>query len=158
MVDDPEGHAKRTAALEPSKTTTSRVVEANSPRTSEDPGDAMDDDARHPDEPTEPPDNAKSARVRGGQRRVEVDVSRMLRGRADKTVGSDSTMGTRTELDSDEGVPGSTEVDPEDPGSAMDRREDVEVEPGGKTEARRTGSIAHKDVDVDVDREVGEMR
>ena len=71
MVDNPGGHSKCTAALEPSKTTTSRVVEANSPRTSEDPGDVTDDDAHHPDEPTEPPDNAESARVRGGEERVE---------------------------------------------------------------------------------------
>jgi len=36
-----------------SETTMREVVEANLPRSSEDPGDAMDDDARHPDESTD---------------------------------------------------------------------------------------------------------
>ena len=94
MVDDPGGHSKHTAALEPSKTTTSRVVEANSPRTLEDPEDATDDDARHPDKPTEPPDNAESTRVRGGEERVEERVSRVSTGCADEMAESGGTTGT----------------------------------------------------------------
>jgi hypothetical protein len=62
-----------------SETTTSEVVEADSPRSSEDPGDATDDDVRHPDESTEPPDNAESARVRGGEARVQARVSKVSR-------------------------------------------------------------------------------
>ena len=42
MVDDPGGHAKHTAVLKPSEMTTSQVVEANSPRPLEDPGDTTD--------------------------------------------------------------------------------------------------------------------
>ena len=59
------------------------VETRNSPRPPEDPGDATDDDVRHPDEPTEPPDDAESARVQGGEERVKADVSR---GRADETA------------------------------------------------------------------------
>ena len=136
MLDDPGGHAKRTVALELSETTTSRVVKANSPRPTEDPGDATDDDARHPNEPTEPHDDAESARVRGGKERVEGRVSRMLTGRTNETAESGGATGARTELDSDEGVPGSAEDDPEDLGGGMDRHVDVEVEPGGETETR----------------------
>ena len=113
----------------------------NSPRTSEDPGDATDDDARHPDEPTEPPDDAESARVRGGQRRVEVDVSRMSRGRADETVGSDSTTGARTKSEGDEDGPGNPKNAPDD------------VEPGGETNAERSGRVAREIADARVDKE-----
>ena len=111
----------------------------NLTRPPEDPGDVTDDDARHPDEPTEPPDDAESARVRDGEERAEARWSRVSeasRGRADKTAESGGTTGAQTESRSDEGVPGNAKVDPEDPGSTTDRREDVEVEPGGETEAR----------------------
>ena len=130
----------------------------NSPGLPEDPGDATDDDARHPNEPTKSPDDAESARVRGGEERVEERVPRGLRGRADETVGSDSTMGARTESRNDEGVPGSSEVDPEDPGGATDRREEVQVEPGGKAGAERSGSVVHESADTDVDEEIGGAR
>ena len=59
------------------------VETRNSPRPPEDPGDVTDGDVRHPDEPTEPPDDAESARVQGGKERVKADVSR---GCADETA------------------------------------------------------------------------
>ena len=132
--------------------------QTDSPRPPEDPGDATDDDSRHPDEPTEPPDDAESARVRGGEGRVEADVERSSRGRADETVGSDSAMGARTESRNDEGVPGSSKDDPEDPGGATDRRDVVEVEPGGETMGRRSGRVADESADAEVDEEVGGAR
>ena len=46
----------------------------NPTRLPEDPGNATDDDARYPDKPTEPPDDAESTRVRGGEERVEERV------------------------------------------------------------------------------------
>ena len=172
VVDDPHGHVdypggcaeppvartKHMATPEGGEMTTNGVVEADSPRPSEDLGDATDDDARHPDEPTEPPDDAESARVRGGEERIEERVSRMLTGRANETAESGGATGARTESDSDEGVPGSAEDDPEDQGGATDRRKVVEVEPGSETKARRSGSVAHEDVDADLDREAGEAR
>ena len=121
----------------------------NSTRPPEDPGDATDDDARHPDEPTEPPDDAESVRVRDGEERVEARVSEASRGRADKTVGPDSATGAQTKSRNNEGVPGSSEDDPEDPGGATDRRDDVEVEPGGETKVRRSRSVAHGHADAD---------
>ena len=115
----------------------------------EDPRDATDDNARHPDEPTEPPDDTESARVRDGKERVEVRVSKVSRGCADETVGSDSAAGAQTESRSDEGAPGGTEDAPDSPGGGTDRRADVEVEPGGETEVRRSRSVAHGHADAD---------
>ena len=105
--------------------------------------------ARHPDEPTEPPDDAESARVRDGEERVGARVSEVSRGRADETVGSDSAAGAQTESRSDESAPGSTEDAPDSPGGGTDRRADVEVEPGGETEVRRSRSVAHGHADAD---------
>ena len=133
-------------------------VTKNSPRLPEDPGDATDDDTCHPDEPTEPPDDAESMRVRDSEERVEARVSEVSTGRADETAESDSTTGTRTESDSDEGMPGSSEDDSEDPGGGTDRHEVVEVEPGGETTDRRNGSVADEDADADVGRVAGEAR
>ena len=72
-VHDPGGcaeqqitHTNDLATAETSETTTSRAIEANSPRPSRDPADAMDDDTHHPDESAEPPDQPEGARVRGG--------------------------------------------------------------------------------------------
>ena len=99
--------------------------------------------------------------MRDGDERAEARWSRVSeasRGRTDKTAESGGTMGARTESRSDEGVPGNAKVDPEDPGSATDRCEDVEVEPGGETKARRSGHIAHEDTDTIVDDEVEGMR
>ena len=99
----------------------------------------------------QPPDDAESARVRDGEERAEarwLRVSEASRGRADKTAESGGTTGTRTESRSDEGVPGSAKVDPEDPGGGTDRREVIKVEPGGETEARRSECVAHKDADA----------
>ena len=59
----------------------------------EDPGDATDDNAHHPDKPTEFPDNTESARVRGGEERIKARVSRTSRGCADTTVGSGGDEG-----------------------------------------------------------------
>ena len=53
-------------ATETSETTTSRAIEANSPRPSRDPADVTDDDTHHPNEFAEPPDQPEGARVRGG--------------------------------------------------------------------------------------------
>ena len=133
-------------------------VTKNSPRLPEDPGDATDGDACHPDEPTEPPDDAESMRVRDSEERVEARVSEVSTGRADETAESDSTTGTRTESDSDEGMPGSSEDDSEAPGGGTDRHEVVEVEPGGETTDRRNGSVADEDADADVGRVAGEAR
>ena len=80
----------------------------------------------------------------------------MLTGRANETAESGSATGARTELDSDEGVPGSSEDDPEDPGGGVDRHNDVEVEPGSETEVRRSECVMHEDADVDIDWDVGE--
>ena len=129
-----------------------------SPRQPEDPGDATDDDAHHPDEPTEPPDNTESARVRGGEERVEERVSEASRGRADETAESGGTTGARTESRSDKGVPGNTKVDPEDPGGATNSCEVVEVEPGGETADGRDECVAHGDAYTEVDEEAGEQR
>ena len=51
--------------------------QTNPPRPTEDPGDATDDDARHPDKPTEPPDDTESARVQDGEERVGARWSRV---------------------------------------------------------------------------------
>ena len=88
----------------------------NPTRLPENPGDVTDDDTCHPDEPTEPPDDAESTRVQGSEERVEVRVSRVSRGCADEMAESGGIMGTRTESRSDEGVPGSARVNPEDLG------------------------------------------
>ena len=133
----------------------------NSPRPLEDPGDATDDGARHPVKPTEPPDNAGSARVRDGEERVDARWSRVSeapRGRTDEMVRPGSNAGARTDSEGDEDVPWSIQDDPEDPGDSADRRDGIEVEPDGETEARRSRSIAHEDADTDVYREAGGER
>ena len=130
----------------------------NLTRPPEDPGDATDDDVRHPDEPTEPPDDAESARVRGSEERVEARVSRAPRGRADEMVGPGGDAGAQTDSGGDEGVPGSAEVDPEDPGGATNSREVVEAEPGGETADGRDECVAHGDAYTEVDEEAGEQR
>ena len=53
-------------------------------------------------------------------------------------------------------MPGSTKDDPGDPGSGTDRCDDIEVEPGGKTEVRQSECVAHEDADADVNWDVGE--
>jgi hypothetical protein len=55
-VERPIGQTNNPATVGTSETTSSRAVEADSPRPSEDPVDATDDDAPHPDKPTEPPE------------------------------------------------------------------------------------------------------
>ena len=119
----------------------------NPTRPPEDPGDAMDDDARHPDEPTEPPDDTESARVRGGEERVEMMVSKAPR--EDPKGAGDGDEERRP-------------VRPDKPSSnaqvELRDSEDVQVEPGGETKARRSGSVAHENADAAVDEEVGEAR
>ena len=61
-------------------------------RPSKDPEDTTGDGKRHPDEPTEPPDQPKGASARGGEERVKGRVPTASKGRMGATVrpGSDS--------------------------------------------------------------------
>ena len=61
----------------------------NPHRPSEDPADAMGDDKRRPDAPTEPPNKPEGTRGRRSQERVETRVLRALRA-VEEDPGEDS--------------------------------------------------------------------
>ena len=116
-------------------------------RPSEDLADATDDEEHHPDEPTKPPDKPEGMARHGDKRSVEGVQLRELR------VSRVSMEGAQTTDDGDDDT-----VKMHRPTKPKDPPDDVEVEPGGETKARRCGSVAHEDVDADVDWDVGEAR
>ena len=101
LGDNPSDPAK----VPTSETEWSQAVKANPARPSEDPGDTTGDDERHPDEPTEPPDQPKGARVRGGEERVEASASEssMSKDCTDATVELRSDADARTDRGDVEG-------------------------------------------------------
>ena len=122
-----------------------------------------DDDARHPDEPTEPPDDAESARVRDGEEWVEVDPGG---GKTDvERDGSVAHEDADADIDREVGEwRRDAQVEGENGGTRRDVStearvsRDVQVKPGGEVDAERNGSAAHEDVDAMVDDEVEGMR
>ena len=103
----------------------------------------MGDDACHPDESAEPPDNAESTRERGGVQRVEMTMSRAIK----EGPGEDDEEEHRPER-------------PDEPSNKLQVKSggptDVQVEPGGETKAEQIKRAAHKDVGAEVDRKVAE--
>ena len=120
-------------------------------RPSEDPADATGDDERRPEEPTEPPDKPEGMGWRGSKQRVgevELRVSRV------------STEGAETAGDNgdEELRPGKPEEPPDRPQVESTEPADIQVEPGGGTDAERNGSVAHESADAGVDGGVVGMR
>jgi hypothetical protein len=115
----------------------------NPTRPSRDPADATGDDEHRPDAPTEPPDMPEGTRGRGSWERVETGVSRASR-EVEGGPGDDDEE--HRSLRSDE--------PPDEPSTETRDRPAVQVEPGGETEAKRNGSIAHGNADAEVDSEV----
>ena len=120
-------------------------------RPSEDPADATGDDERRPDEPTEPPDKPEGMGWRGSEQRV---------GEVELRVSRASTEGAEAAGDD-----GDEERRPVKPNEPPDRPQvestdpaNIQVEPGGETDAERNGSVAHESADAGVDGEVVGMR
>lgn len=74
-----------------------------------------DDDAHHPDEPTERPDQPEGTRAQGGKERVEAKLSSVSQDPTDTTVGSGSDTGAQTKSGFAMDVPGNAQEEPEDP-------------------------------------------
>ena len=154
---------------------------SNPTRPSEDPGDVTDDDARHPDEPTEPPDMPEGTRRRGIQEQVETRVSGASRGGAEGT-GDDGVETRRPEkpnkpnhevegardeavetrllkgsrgaeespgVDGDEERrPGWPDEPPDKPYGAPREPNSAQVKPGGATNIKSDGDVAHECADA----------
>ena len=119
-------------------------------RPSEDPAEATGDDERHPDEPTEPPDKPEGAGRRDGEQSVEEVES------SEVEVLRASTEGVEAVGDDgdEERRPGKPEKPPDRPPVESTEPADIQVEPGGETDAERNGSVAHESADAGVDGEV----
>ena len=129
------------------------AMSTDTPRPSEDTGDATGDDEHRPDAPTEPPDTPKGTRGRGGELKAETRTSGMSRG-AEEDAGSDGDEERRARK-------------PDEPtGRPQDRprdRTDVQVDPGERTAHRSAGAVVDGEVvgtrrDMQVEGESARMR
>jgi hypothetical protein len=119
------------------------------PRPSEDPADTTGDDERRPDGPTEPPDKPEGARGRRGEARVETRRSKASR-EVEGGAGDD---------DDEERRPGKPDEPSNEPVIEPRDPKDVQVEPGGETEAKRSEPATLESADAEIDgRVVGTRR
>ena len=110
-------------------------------RPSEDPGDVMGDNKRHPDAPTEPPDKPLDKEVEGARvEGLEVEMAVAEASRGIQECPDEDGCDERRPGMADE-PPDKAQVKPRD-------RADVEVEPGGKTIAGRNGDVVHECADT----------
>ena len=125
-------------------TDTETTTDASRP--SEDPADATGDDERRPDEPTEPPDKPEGMRWRGSEQRV---------GEVELRVSRASTEGVEAAGDDgdEERRPGKPDEPPDRPQVESTEPADIQVEPGGETDAERKGSATLESADADTDEE-----
>jgi len=103
----------------------------------------MDDNVRHPDTPTEPPDMPKGRRGQGGEVRVKTSMS----GTSRECGGGTGDEG------GDEHRPGKPTEPPDEPQLELRDRRDVQVETG---EVERHRSVAHRSADAVDDGEAAE--
>ena len=157
-------------------------------RPSRDPAGATGGDERRPDGPTEPPDKPQGAGGRDGDARVETEVSRTLRGHAEAMgeisdeprrptkphdspdnevecakVGEVETSLSKASRGVQEGPGDGDDKEcqprrPDEPPNEARNPADVQVEPGGETEAEQIERAAHEDAGAEVDGEVAETR
>ena len=116
------------------KTEVSRTSRGHAEATGE-----ISDEPRRPTKPNDSPDELEVARVE----EVETSLSKASRGVQE---GPDD--------DDDEGRPGVPDEPSDEPSVESRGPADVQVEPGGETEAERNGCVVHEDTDAAVDGEV----
>jgi hypothetical protein len=105
-----------------------------------DPAEAMGNNKRHPDVPTEPPDMPEGTRGWGSWERVEMGVSRVLR-EVKGDLGNDD----------EEQRPLRSDEPPDEPRGKMWDSPAIQVEPGGKTEAKQSERATLESTDAEID-------